>query len=230
MNFLQIVQRLAKEAGMSTLGIQTVENQSGRIEFLATLANEAWTDIQQDRHWNFMRKAITIPVVAGTRAYPLADIATDVKEFCKSRDGNTYLAAFWDDNSIGKVWQLERNVFIDRFEQQAFQTATPGYFKIEEGYQFGLNSTPTVGGNLKGYYWKTASNLVNNTDEPNMSEDWHMAIVWSALKSYGEYNDAPEMTARGHKRYGMIYQLMCDAELPDVTFAPSPMGWGDQWR
>jgi hypothetical protein len=230
MNYLQLVQRLAMETGMGTLGIQTAENQTGKALFLATLINEAWSDIQQKRTWNFMRKSAVIPVVAGARAYALADVAPDIREWCKSLDGLQYLRIDNADSSYGRGFYLERHAFIDRFERQPFQSAAPTHFNMEEGYTLGLNTIPVANATLRGYYWKTASSLRLNADEPSMSEDWHMAIVWAALKSYGEYNDAPEMMARGRARYNMLYNNMCNAELPDVTFAASPMGWGDTWR
>lgn len=226
MTFLELVQRAAKQAGHGTLNIQTVANQTRKAGMFVDWVAEAWIQLQQMQPWSFMRTSTTIPIVAGTRVYAMTDLSiTNLKEWCKSSDAAAYLTLKIGDNYT-RVRELERQDFIDRFERGAIETRQPAYFCMTENYEIALDAIPIADGTLTGYYWRTASTLVNDDDEPGMNEDWHNAIVGLALKEYAEYDEAPSVMTKGRRIFASAYERMCEDALPEFKISASPMAWG----
>jgi len=228
MNFLQLVQRTAAQAGQRSLNIQSVTNQTRMAANFVDWVNEAWVRLQLMQYWNFMRSAATFALVAGTQTYSMTSLGiTNLREWAKSKDGKARLTLIIGD-TYSTIEQIDRQLFIDRYERQAPATAQPSYFCMTENYEIKFDTIPDQSGTINGYYWRTASRMTEDGDEPEMSEDWHDAIIGLALKEYAEYDEAPSVMTKGRRIFASTYERMCADELPDFTMGHNPVAEG--WR
>jgi hypothetical protein len=70
MNFLQLVQRTARECGVTGVGPTTVINQTGQAGRLVNWVNESWNDIQcAHQDWQWLRQTASFPSAAGQAIY-----------------------------------------------------------------------------------------------------------------------------------------------------------------
>ena len=75
MNFLQIVNRVRQNVGLSGADLTTVTGLTGESARLANWVNESWLDMQaMRRDWQWLRNSIAFPTVAGQAAYTPAQI------------------------------------------------------------------------------------------------------------------------------------------------------------
>jgi hypothetical protein len=75
MNFLQIVNRVRQNVGVSGADLTTVTGLTGESARIANWVNESWLDMQAMRQdWQWLRNAIAFPTVAGQAAYTPAQI------------------------------------------------------------------------------------------------------------------------------------------------------------
>ena len=228
MNYLQLVQRTAAQAGHRSLNIQTVVNQTGMAANFVDWVDDAWARLQLMQYWNFMRSSASFSMTAGTQTYSMTDLGiTNLREWAKSKDSKARLQLVIGD-AYSTIEQIDRQLFIDRYERQAATSAQPSYFCMTENYEIKFDSVPAESGTVSGYYWRTASRMVNDDDEPEMSEDWHDAIIGLALKEYAEYDESPSVMAKGRRIFAGTYERMCIDELPEFTLGRNPVAEG--WR
>jgi hypothetical protein len=69
-NYLQLVNRLRQNCGVSGSDLTTVVSQTGESLRLCNWINEAWMDIQSVFHgWQWMRSTVTFPTVSAQPTY-----------------------------------------------------------------------------------------------------------------------------------------------------------------
>lgn len=227
MNYLDLVQSTAKQAGHGSLNIQTTANQTRMSGMFAMWVADAWDALQGMQSWDFMRKSASFAVTAGVQSYARADAGiADLREWCKSNDQHAYLTLTFANGETSTVRELDRQLFFDRFKRAPTDTRTPAYFCMTELGTLEFDAIPSQSGTAVGQYWKYAVHLVDDTDEPDMNPDWHRAIVGLALKEYGEYDEAPAVLSKGRRIFNGVYERMCIDALPEFVLAPNPMAWG----
>lgn len=86
-----------------------------------------------------------------------------------------------------------------------------------------LNASPVAAYNMAGSFWKTSTALVANADIPGMPADFHMGIVWKALESYGLHEAAPEMVAKGQKKFNQFLLDIVATQVEDTDVGPCPI-------
>ena len=196
MDFLTLCQRARQEAGITGEGPSTVLNQTGQLERLVGWVNQAWTDIQQMRpNWTFMHAEFTFNTVADQRDYVAADVLiTDLKLW----DTKSFLI---HDPAIGYEDQAEM-IYLDygrwrsqyRNQMEARATDKPQLFTVLPNNSIRFEPKPDGVYTIEGEYKRSTQVFADNTDAPtNLPDDFHMMIVWQALKYYGHYENAPEV-------------------------------------
>lgn len=226
MNYLELVQAAAKQAGHGSLNIQTTANQTRMSGMFAMWVADAWDSLQAMRSWNFMRKSASFSVTTGKREYTRAEAGiSDLREWCKSNDQRAYLTVTLANGETATVRELDRQLFFDRFKRTPVDTRAPAYFCMTESGTLELDAVPDQDGTAVGQYWKYAVRLEDDADEPDMNPEWHRAIIGLALKEYGEYDEAPAVLAKGRRIFNGVYERMCIDALPEFVLAPNPMSW-----
>jgi hypothetical protein len=110
-------------------------------------------------------------------------------------------------------YQIFRNTY--RFNLQV--NGRPVVFAEKpNGRAVMLGSLPDDVYKIMGEYQTKATNLVADTDVPEMPEAYHLMIVYKAMQSYGLYEAAPEVLSRGQIEYQKLLTQIEREQIPDV--------------
>lgn len=220
MNYLQLVKRLRLEGGVSGTDF-TVSNASGEWARLVTWIAQAWEDIQREHTgWMWMRKTVTFSTIANQGNYPINASPLSLSDF-----SHWFRKTFrvYKDNDINN------ELFLTDIPYEDFRdTYLYGSNRTTTGYPTVITVSPTkslvvaqVPENssykITGDYYSEPTKLINDSDTPEMPEQYHMAIVWKALMMYGGYENAPDAYDRGSEAYEKIMTQLGINQLPPVV-------------
>ena len=227
MNYLALCQRVREEAGITGSGPTTVLNQSGQLLKLVNWVSQAWVEIQLMRpNWLFMHESGGFFLDAGTKLYDPADKGiTDVK--------------LWDTGSLlyselplasGNAYshileyvpfaRYSRLHMVERFNTP--DDDRPVHFTIKPDNQIELYPAPAaVTGHsmfLNFDYKRSTQQFAADADVPtNLPDDFHMMIVWQALKYYGFYENAPEVLDEAETNFDNLLLRLENEQLPEMS-------------
>jgi hypothetical protein len=232
MNYLQLVQRLWLEAGVSgtSPGLSTVAGQTGELGRLVTWTNEAWKDIQSAHDdWGWMRASASFATVSSTSSYPLGTGAGTVGVATASfgkwipTTGRCYVTsagvsseAFLDVIPLYDDW---KNAYF--FGAARYTTSRPTVLAIAPDKSICLGPVPGAGYTVTLDYFSAPTDLTADADIPALPTKFHMAIVYRALMFYGAYEVAPEAYQRGELEFKKLMERMTADRLPPVTWGPA---------
>jgi len=225
MTFLEICQKVAREGGLA-VRIASVTDQSGMAAKVVDWTQEAWSEIQVWRNWDFMRATATIPVVAGTRTY---DIAALTSSRFASWD-NTDFVLLRADGSRARVAQTSYARFNEDTRFSDFPLQEPSIAAMAASFQLLLNTIPIANATLTNDYWKTAFTLALDTDTPDMPVDWHVGIAYKALEKYAMHEEAPEAMGKARREWARVRSQMLKRALPPVEIGVQPLAFGRRFR
>lgn len=117
---------------------------------------------------------------------------------------------------------LSYSQFLQRYEVNT----QPGFPQIvtetpDNGTRIAFWPPPDRHYRLRGYYYKTTPDLVDDTDEPTtLKPVYHPMIIWRALMYYGQYEQQPPIMEQAKSRYA-LYKKKLDREGEiQMCFAP----------
>jgi hypothetical protein len=220
MTFLELCKRVRQECGIAGDGPVTVANQTREMKRLVDWTAQAWTDIQNTRpDWEFMRKSVTFNTVAGQQEYsPTVDMKlTDFKKW-RNTSARQYLQSAGVATEIILGQYLSYSEFRDFYMlgSRRLVTGRPLYFTITPDRKLSLGFTPDNIYVTTAEYYRKAQILVNDTDVPDFDEDYHMLIVYGAMKKYGMFEVANEQIAAAKEEAAMLYNRL------EIEYTP---GW-----
>lgn len=224
MNYLQLAQRLSSEVGASGTGPTSVIAQTGMNLRMVNWIASAWLEIQGLHNtWNWMREKFEWETVANTGDYLPADITNTLT-------GNqmTDLRYWYKDTfrcqkkSIGiqdEQWLVEWEYYVFR-NTYRFNVQVPSrpvvFAENPQGKAIMLGPYPDDVYIIRGEYQKKAWSLVNNDDEPDIPEAYHMMIVYKAMISYGLFEAAGEVIQHGQDEYQRLLTQLEHEQLQEV--------------
>lgn len=220
MTFLQLVQALRQECGVSGSGPAAVQSQTGESKRLVDWTNAAWLEIQGlHDNWDFMRKVFSFQTQAAVGDYtPTAAGLTDHR-YWHTDTLRTY------KTSVGiadEQWLVEweyatfRNTY--RFNQQTTQTGRPVVFAVkpmDKALMFG--NVPDDIYTAVGEYQAVPSELVADGDTPSIPSHLHRVIVFKAMESYALFESAPEVLTRSQTGYSRLINQLQREQLPQIS-------------
>lgn len=208
MNFLQICQRVRQEADIVGTGPATVTGQTGELKRIVDWTATAYEAIQ-NRHedWLWLRGQFTLDTVDGTRQYEYGD-ATDVDDAAAI---SRFRHWWWEDVEFPwRIYKQSDGVATERYltplEWGTFrrlyllgsgQSGFPAHVTVDPQNRVVLGPTPDAVYVVSGDYQKGNQALAADADTPEMPSQFHMLIVWEALKLYGQHESASESMAKG---------------------------------
>ena len=212
MNFLQLVQRLRMEAGVSGTGPVSVVAQTGEMAELVTWIQAAYQDIQNLRpNWRFMQDEFTFPMIAGVKAYLPSAVSLDDLAIWLPDDVRAYLVVADESALTYEPWADFRAIR----DMGAIPTGRPTHFSIKPNNALVFWPTPDDDYTCRGEYICVPDELSGNTDTPIIPAQYHMLIVWRALTSYGAALAAEEKYNHGLQEYRRLMKAMEATQLPD---------------
>ena len=221
MTFLELCQRTASEGGIEG-ALATVDNQSGMNAKIIKWVRDAWSELQTQKRWLFMRANANVALIVAQNDYSISgDLGlTNVTSRCLPKFFAT------DADGAYQIAMLGYGEYQQIYMGKDIQAARPSVCAVAPGYRLVFNNAPTIATTIKNDYWMTPQKLTLDADEPNMNEAWHMAIVFKALRSYAEHEESPEMQRRARRQFMNIFTEMCKVELPQFEIRPVPMARG----
>lgn len=193
MTFLEIVERLADEAGVSRPTATT--SQTGEARRLVQWAATAYRDIcQRHRTWKFLRSSFSVNTVADTQAYAIT-ACTDTDALLAVMTVAGFLEWKKDTfliyrQSAGVATQQELpycdyESFRVRWLRGSPSSQQPSMWTIRErDNALLLGAKPDAVYVLTGDYQRRAPALAADANEPLFPAAYHELIVWEALRKY----------------------------------------------
>jgi len=219
-NFVQLVERLRVECGVSGSPITDVETLSGEHLRLRNWAASAWVDIQTEHEgqWAFMRNESAHTVAQyDSIISPPEWLAENV---------NTWKIDSFRISELGTP--RSKSVPLDFLPYDQFIAgpgldvsgyAKPRYFTVRPGDK-ALILAPGADAAYTLFYEYQAEpvDLEDNDDVPACPKKFHMVIVYEAMLRYGRYEIAPEILSEAREgRDKLLFRLKLD-QLPAITF------------
>jgi len=207
MNFLELAQETRRLSGVGGTGPQNVELATGMELKIVNYVNNAWFDIQaHPKPWKWMWRDYSIPLVpSGTQ--PLQTIASTT-EYQLTNCDKIRVKTFRSFLTATGVGDRQRMTYMpwSRFRRR--------YSIVDPLNNRPINVSRKPTGDLVFYpppndiysiefeCFSDPSLMVANGDIPAMPAEFHMLIVYEALKRFGKAENAEEVLALGEAAGG----------------------------
>lgn len=114
---------------------------------------------------------------------------------------------------------IEYESWRDGYEYGALRQiqTRPDVITITPDKSIGVGPFPIDGYTVVGDYWRVPSEMAANTDTPSLPTQFHMAIVYRAMMSYGAFEAAPEVYQRGEKEFNKLMHRLHFSQMPEIT-------------
>lgn len=225
MTFLQLCQKLIQECGVSG-SMVTTASQVGEMARVVGWINDSWSEIQTTHDdWEFMRSSYlnqsagtSFTTTAGQALYPLGNTVGTTCMVLPANFGT------WDQYSFRNF--STSNVL--RSDEIFMSPIT--YDEWRDAYMYGAlrqvktrpvtvaiapDKSVCVGPpsnglyTIEGDYFLQPQSFVNDGDVPTgLQAQFHMLIVYKAMKKYAGYEAAPEVAARAEDEYNPLYRSL----------------------
>jgi hypothetical protein len=224
--FLDLVKDLARQSSTLAGGpasITTLLNATGRLDKLADWVRKAWIKIQNDRNdWPWMRAEFTSPLIIGQARYMPVDlgISTRFGQWAKDRPGFCVLTLY--DPTIGQPDQHEiRQRDYDWWRMHYARGVTdpnrPTDWAVGFDNKLCVGATPDKAYVLAGEYRRSAQILVADADVPECPEEYHLAIIWEAMKLAGIASENQVGAANAVNEFEIARDNLYRDFLPEIT-------------
>lgn len=226
MTFLQLVNRLRVECGVSGPPLTTVAGQLAGSENARMVAwvQQAWNDIQTSKEdWLFLREPFQFNTVTQQQIYTPAQAGITAANFgnwkrdsfrCSSVGSN-----YRDEQLLNYMeWTTFRNLYIYANMRNTY--ARPVVVTIDPDKNLGFGAIPDIPYVIVGEYYTQPLQLTLDADEPAIPSRFHMIIVYRAMMYYAGYEAAPEVMSRGEFEYKRLYSRLDIDQLPTTVSGP----------
>ena len=226
MNFLQLVNQLRVECGVSGPPLTTVAGQLAGSENarMVSWIQQAWIDIQTSKEdWLFLREPFVFNTVALQQIYTPVEAGLTVATFGNwKRDSfrcSSVGQSYADEQLMNYMdWTTYRNLY--RYANMRNTTARPVVVSITPEKDLAFGSTPDIAYVIDGEYYTQPVSLTADADTPGIPDRFQMAIVYRAMMYYAGYEAAPEVLSRGDFEYRRLYSRMEIDQLPTIVSGP----------
>lgn len=222
MNRLELVQRLCSECSTGSQPTATTA-QTGEAARMVNWIDTAWNDIQTaHQDWGWMRTSTSWTTTDGQHNYTTAQcgIAAGTFGMWAKDTFRNYATASGNTGEILMSWtgyDNWRDTYL--FGGNRGVRARPTEIAIGPDKSINLGPVPAAGYTMTADYFTAPTAMTVDTDTPVLPTQFHMAIVYKAMMSYGGYESAPEVYQRGELEFKKLMDRMTADRLPMVDFA-----------
>ncbi len=224
MNFLAIANRVKTESGRSGGPIVSALTAFGDDARMFGWINVAWTRIQNETDWRWMRKSVVKDLLPNIMRY----VATDVAGFNLAnvdrwvRQGANYNPLTYLASAPSLLTPLSvypDDAFWRDFINAAHVAAPPMYWSVDYNGDLLIGPKPDVARKLVIDYWSTNQTLVLDADIPAMPAKFHDLLVWGALMELASFDAAPEVYTRAQGNYMSMHSDLRYEQGPRMGLA-----------
>jgi hypothetical protein len=215
-NFLQLCQRLAHEAGVNGPGPTTVVGQNGSLELgrIVNWTNDAWLNIQGRRLWSWMwtNAALTLTAGNSTIAGALAPERYDTD------------SAYYADGSATGRWLQYLPWDEFRHDYRVLGTVDGiTAWTVRPDNTLVFNAAASVDRTITIERWANPTSMAADTDIPGLPEDLHMLIVWRGLIKYAGFDEAGVQRSVAVEEHNQLWSALVSRCLPQMRLG-GPLG------
>jgi hypothetical protein len=225
MNYLQLVNRARIECGVSGANVPlvTAQNLTGEAARIASWINTAWVDLQTSKDdWQFMLENFTFNTVAQQQVYTPTEAGVGSTFANWKRDSfrcSSVGANFGDEQLMNYMeFPTFRNLYIYANMRRTY--ARPVVVSITPDKNLAFGSVPDQAYVIDAQYYVRPTELVADTDTPNIPDRFHMLLVYRAMLYYAGFEAASEVYQRGETEYNRLYKRMEVDQLPTIISGP----------
>lgn len=229
MTFLELVQRFRQETNYSNAGPTTTVGQSGDHARAVSWVNDAWREIQNRHFWRWMRKGFTLTASSGVDTYdytscidtPTSSAISRFKEWrvsdpfnpakcylSSAGQGAEYFLTYTDWDNFSRIYRIGTQV-----------SGPPAFITIDPNNNLVVGPKPDDTYVITSEYHRSAQDLTADTDEPEMPNDYHMLIVYTAMEDGGMYESADEILGRAQRKGRRLMRQLEGNQLPKMRKA-----------
>ncbi|MBF0175716.1 MAG: hypothetical protein HQL63_02535 [Magnetococcales bacterium] len=202
--FLEICQKVRREAGVSGNGPPAVTGQSGVYEKIIQWVNDAWVEIQNAHtSWHWMWQEFSFDTVAGVGSYTLTSLNMGEMSRLRLDSLSLYLKATGPVGE-GSLPYVNHRVWRRQFGSGLSVVGKPALLSLTPDRLIKINPIPDDIYTVRGVYYRRAQRMATNDDVPGLPVEFHDAIVQLALLLYAANEEAPEMYAAADMRLRII--------------------------
>ena len=230
MNYLELVQKTvlyAPIAGKGPADVENLANEPREYQLVVQWIRDAWHQVQNSRRdWKWMQRASQFSTQIGKNIYTLADIAATDPEVARLRR--------WYRNDFRQVQGESEDRPVNYMQEALYERRYSNKPPSTQGHPIALTirerdlavwlyPMPDDVYPIHMRYALRASELVKNTDVPEMPEEYHELLVWKAIEQFGYYHNAVERVQSGVKRAREINNELVNSSTTDMVLADNPL-------
>ena len=217
MTFLELVQRLHSEAGMSGATPTTVTATTGEASRAASWIASAYQDIQNMRpDWNFLSEDFSFSTVAGTQTYTPATAGATFFSSWVTDDIRVYLTTDDEQYLYYEPWDAFKYLYL--FGSSRTLQQRPSVVSVNTDNSIFLWPIPDATYTINGMYRQEPKSLTVAGDEPVFPVEFHIAIVWRALMYYAGYEGANGVYAHARSEFDRVLNRFEVNQLPQFRW------------
>lgn len=224
--YIQLVQDLHREAGISGNTPTSVVGATGETLRLANWIKAEWNKIQ-NRHpnWRWMRKSFTLQTVASDDTYSYSDCTDDATSSAITRfshflpDGFKIYLTSSGVGTQGWLTYINWDDFKQIFKIGSQNPSYPTFVAFDPDNNIVLGAKPDGIYTVTGDYQRSPQILSADSDTPEMPSQYHDLIMLGALRRYAAYESAPEVYGEAQAQYSDLMKRLDANQLPEPRFA-----------
>jgi hypothetical protein len=228
MNFVQLVEDLRVECGVSGAPLISVQTLNGELLRLKTWIRDAWQELQLERtDWKFMRRPVSFTTMAGVQSYSLATVQAananiDIdlyKQDTFSIDPPLDTPARSQEQPLDVMaYEHFRNMYVVGYPAtDATRWQRPIAMAFDDAKTIWFGPSPDKAYTIRGDCWINPQVLTADTDVPIMPLKYHKVIVYRAMKKYAGYESANEVRVRAIQEGRSPELTLFNEQLPQVV-------------
>src|SRR3990167_2117864 len=223
---------LRRECGMSGTGPAAVTGQTGDMERIVEWYAQAYTEIQ-NRHqdWLWLRSTFTVDTTASDDTYAYGDVTDSRLSALITRfrrwwlydvDGFPNVRSYLTSGGVSGekyLLPLPWAAFRDLYKRGTQTNNAPVHITVDPQRNLVLGPKPNGIYTITGEYQMSAQVLAADGDTPEMPSDYHQLIVYEAMKKYGGFNSAPDVSSRGITDGNKLLRQLESNQRPECGLA-----------
>lgn len=230
--FLGLCSDARRECGMSGTGPTAVTGQVGDLERIVNWVKNSWTEVQ-NRHadWLWLRSTFTVNTVSGTDSYAFGVVTDSRLSAVISRfsrwwlydiDGCPNVKSYLTSAGVSGekyLLPLPWASFRDLYKRGTQTNNAPVHVTVDPQRNLILGPKPSGIYTITGEYQMSAQVLAADADTPEMPSQFHQLIVYEAMKKYGGFKSASEVSARGIMEGNKLMRQLENNQRPECALA-----------
>jgi hypothetical protein len=163
-----------------------------------------------------MREGFSFSTVVDQRSYTATGIGLTDHANWSVEHLRVYKDSVADEYSLT---YMDYDEFREVYMRGTIATGRPTFFTITPKDELLFYPTPNDAYTIYGDYYTNPVTLAADADEPAMPARFHMAIVYGAVLSYGNFESAPEVIQFAAMNYSRMLRNIEQDQLPETIIA-----------